>query len=183
MTVHWYALHVKPHKERLVYERLLAPDGIPSLSSADGRLPYKVFFPAVHVKPKNPRAAKIRPFFPGYMFVNADLEELGHNAFSWVPGTRGLVNFGGEPAIVPDQLILELKERVTKIETAGGLVFETYQPGERVRIVSGPFAGYDGIFDATLPGGERVQVLLSFLSRYPQRVKIDAEDIRKIKKT
>lgn len=182
MATHWYALHVKPHKERSVYERLLAPDGIPALSTQEGSLPYKVFFPAVHVKPKNPRSARIRPFFPGYMFVHADLDILGQNAFNWVPGTRGLVSFGSEPAIVPDNLIFELRERVIRIEEAGGLVFETFHPGERVRIVSGPFAGYDGIFDSRLPGSERVQVLLAFLSQYPQRVKLDIEDIQKLKK-
>jgi transcriptional antiterminator RfaH len=180
MATHWYALHVKPHKERSVYERLLAPDGIPSLEAEGQTLPYKIFFPAVRVKPKNPRAAKVRPFFPGYMFVRADLDMLGANAFNWVPGTRGLVSFGGEPAIVPENLIHELKDRVIRIEEAGGLIYETYQPGERVRIVSGPFAGYEGIFDMRLPGSERVQVLLAFLSQFPQRVKLDENDIRKI---
>jgi transcription antitermination factor NusG len=182
MPTNWYALHVKPHKERLVYQRLLAPDGLPTLMTPDGTLPYKVFFPSVRVKPKNPRAARIRPYFPGYMFVSADLDILGMNAFNWVPGTRGLVNFGGEPAIVPERLIQELKERVIEIEEAGGLVFETFQPGDAVHIVSGPFAGYDGIFDTRLPGSERVQVLLAFLSQYPQRIKLDARDIQKAKK-
>ena len=183
MATHWYALHVKPHKERLVYERLLAPDGIPALAGEEGSLSYKVFFPSVRVKPKNPRAAKVRPYFPGYLFVYADLDTLGANAFNWVPGTRGLVSFGGEPAVVPDRLIRELQERVVRIEASGGLVFDSFQPGDRIRIIDGPFAGFDGIFDSELPGSERVQVLLAFLSQYPQRVKLDATDIQKVKRT
>ncbi|MFO7664774.1 MAG: transcription termination/antitermination NusG family protein [Chloroflexota bacterium] len=183
MAIYWYVLNVKPHKERFVYEQLLAPEGIPALMTESGALAYKIFFPAVRVKPVNPRSAKIRPYFPGYIFIQADFDSLGLNAFNWIPGTRGIVNFGGEPAVVPDQLIRELKERVNRIEAAGGLVEETFQPGDPIRIVSGPFAGYEGIFDANLPGRERVQILLAFLSEHPQRIKIDPAEIQKVKKT
>jgi transcription antitermination factor NusG len=183
MAIHWYALNVKPHKERMVYERLLAPEGIPALMTESGALPYKVFYPAVRVKPVNPRSAKIRPYFPGYMFVQTDLELLGLNAFNWIPGTRGLVNFGGEPAIVPDQLIRELQERVVQIEAAGGLVQEDFRPGDPIRVISGPFAGYEGIFDISLAGHERAQILLAFLSRHPQRIVLDQANIQKVKKT
>lgn len=183
MAAHWYTLHVKPHKERFVHERLLSPEGIPYLGELAGERPIEAFFPAVRVKPKNPRAAKIRPYFPGYLFVHADLEALGDNAFSWIPGAHGLVRFGDVPAIVPETLIRELKQRMVQIEEAGGLAVATLKPGDRVRVVSGPFAGYEAIFDAQLPGRERVQVLLAFLSKHPQRVEMDLEDVEKVKKS
>ncbi len=183
MAAHWYTLHVKPHKERFVHERLLAPEGIPYLGELVAERPIEVFLPAVRVKPKNPRAAKIRPYFPGYLFVHADLSVLGDNAFSWIPGAHGLVRFGDVPAVVPDSLIRELKQRMIQIEEAGGLVAASLKPGDAVRIVSGPFAGYEAIFDAQLPGQERVQVLLAFLSKHPQPVQLDVEDVKKVKKS
>lgn len=183
MAAHWYTLHVKPHKERFVHERLLAPEGMPHLGESAAGQSFEVFFPSVRVKPKNPRAAKIRPYFPGYLFVYADLETLGENAFSWIPGAHGLVSFGDEPAVVPETLIRQLKERMIQIEEAGGLVIASLKPGDRVRVVSGPFAGYEAIFDAQLPGRERVQVLLAFLSKHPQRVEMDLEDVEKVKKS
>lgn len=168
MTMHWYALSVKPHKERSVHQLLQARE-------------VNVFFPTIRVKPKNPRAAKIRPYFPGYMFVQADLNVLGVNAFSWTPGTRGLVSYGGEPAIVPSQLIQELRQRLAEIEAKGGLVLYSLKKGDRVRIVRGPFEGYEAIFDAQLPGKERVQVLLAFLNSHPRPLKLDKDDIEKLK--
>jgi len=36
-------------------------------------------------------------------------------------------------------------------------------PGERVRIVAGPFKGLEAIFEAPLPASQRVRVLLDFL--------------------
>ena len=35
-----------------------------------------------------------------------------------------------------------------------------FKPGETVMVHSGPFAGYEAIFDVRLPGTERVRILL-----------------------
>lgn len=167
MTKRWYALRVKPRKERTVNVRLESHE-------------VDVFFPTVRVKPKNPRAAKRKPYFPGYLFVRTDLEDVSINTFNWMPGTIGLVAFGGIPAVVPDNLINELQQRLQEIEVQGGLQAEKFKPGQPVRIVSGPFQGYDAIFDMSLPGSERVQVLLAFLSEHPQPLKLDVDDIEKL---
>lgn len=164
----WYALRVKPHKERPVYRLLQAKN-------------VEVFYPSIKVQPINPRASTIRPYFPGYMFVHIDLADLGNNAFSWTPGAQGLVSFGGAPAVVPETLIQEVKQRVALIQAAGGLVFDNLKKGDRVRIVGGPLAGYEAIFDLRLPDRERVQVLLAFLSNYPQPVQLSAAYIEKVK--
>jgi transcription antitermination factor NusG len=170
MSSHWYALRVKPHKERTVYRQLQCQECI------------ELFFPSINVEPKNPRAAKEQPYFPGYMFVRADLNRLGTNLFNWTPGTHGLVSFDNEPAVVPEHLIVELRRRVAQIRAAGGLLFDNLQKGDRVRIVRGPFEGYEAIFDMRLPGRERVQVLLAFLSKYPQPVKLPVSNIEKAPK-
>ncbi len=167
MSSHWYVLRVKPHKERTVYNQL-------QLRNMD------VYFPVIKVNPVNPRASRERPYFPGYMFVKANLAELGTNALRWVPGAHGLVEFGGLPAIVPLNLIQEIKVRVAAIDSQGGLNLEGIKQGDRVRITGGLFAGYEAIFNEKLPGNQRVQVLLSFLSKAPRPVEMDATDITKI---
>lgn len=168
MAYQWYALHVKPHKEQSVDNLLRSRD-------------MEVFYPSLKVKPVNPRARKIRPFFPGYLFVYLDLEEAGKNVLSWTEGVYGLVQFGGEPTSVPDVLIEELRMRLEKIQADGGLVREEFEPGDRVQIVEGPFEGYEAIFDTRLSGNDRVQVLLTFLNQQPKRLHIDSSEIRKVK--
>lgn len=167
MAFHWYTMRVKPHKERSVYELLIAED-------------VEVYLPLVKVNPKNPRAAKYRPYFPGYMFIHCDLASVGRNRFQWIPGTHGLVNFDGDPPIVPADLIDELENRLIAIERSGGLVLNQIEPGDRVRITKGPFTGFTGIFNAHLSGRERVEVLLAFLSQSPHRVQMDVADVDKI---
>jgi transcription elongation factor/antiterminator RfaH len=168
MTQHWYALRVKPHKETAVYQLLQARE-------------VDTYYPTLKVKPKNPRAARERPYFPGYLFVRANLEEVGVNAFSWLPGTSGLVAFGEIPAVVPDHLVQELKRRLAQLKVEAESVLDYLRKGDRVRIVSGPFQGYEAIFDSRAPGKERVQVLLAFLSSHPHPVKLDAADIVRLK--
>jgi hypothetical protein len=56
-----------------------------------------------------------------------------------------------------------IRQRVEEINRAGGELFDVLKKGETVLIHSGPFAGYEGIFDARLPGSDRVRVLLKLL--------------------
>lgn len=168
MSAKWYVLRVKPHKEQSVH-RLLQTKEV------------DVFFPSVKVNPVNPRAAKERPYFPGYMFVRVDLDESGQNLFNWLPGVHGLVSFGEYPAVVPENLVQEIQRRLAEIKAAGGPVLDGLQKGDRVRIIGGPFAGYEAIFDARLPGQERVQLLLAFLSQHPQPIKLHPAHIQKVR--
>ena len=168
MTGLWYALNVKPHKERLVTEWLQSKEEM------------EVFFPAMRVKPVNPRASKIRPFFPGYLFVRLDLEEEGQNALRWAPGTRGLVRFGDVPAVVPENFIHELRKRIIELNKIARHKRSPFSPGDKVRITSGPFSGYQAIFDEDLQDEQRVQVLLQFLSDQTHRMKLDRDVIEKI---
>ena len=169
MATHWYALHVKPDKERPVYQILRAKDKV-------------AYLPALKVEPVNPRARKERPYFPGYIFVFLDLDKEGPNVLRWTEGTYGLVQFGGEPAIVPENLIQELRSYLDKINAAGGAVVLGPKKGDRVLIVDGAFEGYEAIFDTALPGKNRVQVLLTYLCQQPKRVQLDSDQIAKASK-
>lgn len=169
MAERWYALHVKAHREQAVHDYLVGQG-------------YSDYYPYLRVKPVNPRSRKRRAFFPGYVFVRLNLDELGPNALRWTEGTYGLVTFGDDPAPVPDSLINEVRRRVEEINAAGGRISPAIEPGDRVRIVEGAFEGYEAIFDANLAGKDRVQVLLSYLSQQPKRLIIRPEQVEKIDK-
>jgi transcription antitermination factor NusG len=165
MALHWYALRSKPRKEEVVW-KLVRDRGI------------EVFYPRMRVNPVNPRSRKFQPYFPGYLFVRADIDEAGLSTFQWLPHTTGLVSFGGEPAPVPDNLIYAIKSRVDEIAKAGGEVFDALHKGDVVRINYGPFEGYEAIFDTRLAGTERVRVLLEFLSHRYIPIELDASHLQ-----
>ncbi len=169
MALQWYALRCKPRKEEVVWRQVRTQG-------------FESFYPRLRVQPVNPRSRKVQPYFPGYMFVKVDIIEVGLSTFQWMPHAVGLVCFGEEPAIVPDNLIYEIQRRVDEITAAGGELFEGLQPGDKVYISDGPFAGYEAIFDARVPGSERVRVLLHFLNNQRQLpVELKAGQIKRKK--
>ncbi len=170
MAESWYALRSKPRKEEVLWQQLLARD-------------IEVFFPRIRVHPVNPRSRKLRPYFPGYMFVQVDIEQVGLSKFNWMPFAIGLVSFDSEPATVPESLIFEVRKRVEEIATAGGEFYDGLQTGDPVRISTGPFAGYEAIFDMRLPGTERVRVLIQMLTDRNIPVELKAGQVQRKKKS
>jgi transcriptional antiterminator RfaH len=162
----WYAIRSKPRKEDLVHQKLLS----------DG---FECFYPRLRVNPVNPRAKKVKPFFPGYLFAQLDLEETGLSYFQWMQNSLGIVTFGGEPAVVPENLIHVVRQNVLRIAEAGGEIFDQLKRGDKVMIESGPFEGYQAIFDTRLPGTERVRILLALLNDHQIPVEIDASRLAK----
>lgn len=166
MTTNWFALRSKARKEEVVW-RQVHNQG------------YEVFYPRLKVQPVNPRSRKLKPYFPGYMFVNVDIDRVGLSAFQWMPHAMGIVCFGDEPAIVPDNLVYAIMRRVEEISAAGGELFDGLHQGDKVFISEGPFAGYEAIFDARIPGSERVRVLLLLLNSQRQvPLEIEAGQIK-----
>lgn len=164
----WYVIQSKPRKESQV-SAYLRSQGL------------EVFYPTVRVQPVNPRASTIRPLFPRYLFVQADLDQVGLSALQWVPGAIGLVEFDGYAAPVQDAVIQTIRRRVQDIRAAGGPTFDGLKPGDPVRIAAGPLAGYEAIFDLRLSGSERVQVLLQMLGQQ-RRVTVNANTIERIRR-
>ncbi|NJL92893.1 MAG: hypothetical protein HC915_03800 [Anaerolineae bacterium] len=152
MTAQWYAMFSKPRKELQVASYLRSHA-------------LEVYHPVLRVKPVNPRAARVRSYFPRYLFVHADLQEVGVGTFQWCLGASGLVQFDNTPAVVPEHFIQALQERLQVLEARGGLAPQDFRSGDTVVLKTGPFAGYEAIFDARLSGTERVQVLLHWLGR------------------
>jgi transcription elongation factor/antiterminator RfaH len=153
MTAYWYVLHSKPNNEELLWGQLSSRK-------------VETFYPRIRVQTVNPRARKVKPYFPGYVFIHVDLEQVAASTLHWMRGARGFVSFDSQPAMVPDTLIHIVKKRVDEINTAGPEsreLFDGLKHGDSVEIKSGPFAGYEAIFDARLPGTERVRVLLKML--------------------
>jgi transcriptional antiterminator RfaH len=165
MAASWYALRSKTGKEDQVWQR----------AQAEG---FKTFYPRVRVRTVNPRARQVKPYFPGYLFVYADLDDVGLPFFDRMPNAIGLLCLGGEPAALEDELIEHIRVKVEAIARAGGEVFYGLKPGDQVRIQYGPLAGFDAIFDARLSDNDRVRVFVQFLSNRAVPVELGASQIR-----
>ncbi len=146
----WYVLQSKPNNEQLICEQL-------RIREVD------VYCPRIRVQPVNPRARKVIPYFPGYLFIRANLDVIGTSVLKWLPGAIRLVEFGGELAYVSDDFLYALRCRVDQVNALEREPLKGLKSGDIVSIQAGPFAGYPAIFDSYLPGHERVRELLQML--------------------
>ena len=170
MANFWYAMRSKPNKESFLAGQLEA-HGV------------DIYFPVLRVNPVNPRSRKLRPYFPNYLFIHVDLEEVNISDLRWMPGASGLVSFDGEPASVPDLLIAAVKKQVDQHNLTLHEQKKNFQPGDSVLIQEGPFAGYEAVFDTHISGQDRVRVLLSLLQRRQLPVEISSKQIRRVKRS
>jgi transcriptional antiterminator RfaH len=164
----WYVLRSKPNKEMVLWRELTARG-------------FECFYPYLRLKPVNPRSRKLRPYFPGYLFVCADTEPVGASTFQWMPFSSGFVSFDNVLATVPDNYIQAIRRHVDQINAAGGKQLAGLAQGDVVVIQDGLFEGYEAIFDARLPGQERVRVFLKFLQARQVNIELPASQIRKKK--
>jgi transcriptional antiterminator RfaH len=109
--------------------------------------------------------------FPGYAFIAIELQ---WHAARWSPGVLGLIMDGTGPARVADSIIdgIRARERGGLVELAPppGL-----RPGDRVRVLQGPFAGHLALYAGMRPH-ERVLVLLQLLGGQ-QRVTLPGDNV------
>jgi len=166
MDAQWFVLRSKPNKEMTLWQELTARG-------------WECFYPHLQVRPVNPRSRKTRSYFPGYLFLHTDIEQVGSSTFQWMPFSSGFVSFDGVPATVPDNLIQGIHRHVDEINAAGGKQATGLERGEVVVIQEGPFEGYEAIFDTRLAGTERVRVLLNLLRVRKMNVELPAHQIRR----
>jgi len=149
MALSWYLIHSKPRQEKVALENL-------------ERQGYPCYLPVLRLE-KLRRGALVvldEPLFSRYLFVQLDTDS---SARSWTPihSTRGvsrLVRFGVEPARVDDALVAYLRQQ------QGQEVKRLFEPGQRVQVIEGAFAGVEGVFQID-DGQARAMVLIELLSR------------------
>jgi transcriptional antiterminator RfaH len=159
----WYVIHCQSRKERY------AANAIKSYLRLFAYIP--------EYKQKYHGTIKHFPLFPGYIFVQADLQKVPPSQINASPGVLGLVAFGGDPQPVPHDVIEEIVERLKHMDT---LKPEPFCPGDVVRVKhGGPLQDLEMIFVGPMTASRRVCVLLSFLGRLKQ-VHLDGETLEKV---
>jgi transcriptional antiterminator RfaH len=164
MTKLWHVLRSKPNKECFLAGQLESRN-------------VEFYYPQLIVHPVNPRCRKIRPYFPGYLFIHTDLSVNRTILFGRIPGAEGLVFVGGEAGYIPENIVYAIHARVDEINDNGGELLEILKKGDRVKIHSGPFEGYEALFDSKIDGVERVRLLLSMLQGRKLLVEMPAGNI------
>jgi len=117
------------------------------------------------------------PLFPGYLFVGIDPVKPSWSKINSTYGVLRMVNFGkNTPQPLPDTLIAGLKLRCNDESIL--LPPDDLKVGEKVRIVSGPFADYVATIES-IPTQTRLGIIFDFMSQ-KTKAKIFTSEIEKI---
>jgi transcriptional antiterminator RfaH len=142
----WYLIHSKPRQETLVELNL-------------SQLGVQTFCPRVKARELHKqKGLREEILFPGYLFIKVDMT-MEYRKVSYAQGVLNVVKIGVEPAVVEEDIINSIRERINQgLIVLSGLSSLKY--GQMVRINTGPFEGFEAIFERELNGTQRVALLL-----------------------
>lgn len=103
-----------------------------------------------------------RRVFPGYILVQMILTEESWYVVRNTPGVTGFVGMGNEPTPLRPE---EVAQIVKRMEAEAPRVKVTYKPGQKVRIIDGPFNDFIGTVADLDMERAKVRVMVSFFGR------------------
>jgi len=116
---------------------------------------------------------QIGPMFPRYLFLRTHESDAVARVRSTL-GVVKLVAFGGKPAVVPEEVIEILRDHCKEGVCVAGE--PAFKQGQKVKILAGPYAGMEAIFERETSQKERVIILLEIMASVA-RVKIDRNQL------
>lgn len=130
----WYVFYTKPRFEKKIHEKLIKK-GLES------------YLPLIRVlKQWSDRKKWIEePLFKSYIF--AHVNEKGRLQVLETDGIVRCVSFNGRLATVPDWQIDYIKKLVSNKSESLKIEDKIYEKGTKVRVISGPLSGVEGIIE------------------------------------
>lgn len=133
-------------------------------------------FPRLPARPRTGPGGRVtEPMFPGYIFTQFDLATPQWIEARSAPGVQYLLPKGLPPQAVDPQLVAEIQSHCEARLQVGWR--PAFHKGDFVLVEHGPFRGFTGVFDGSLPSKGRVRVLLELVSRQTP-VEMDGNTIR-----
>lgn len=103
-----------------------------------------------------------RRVFPGYILVRMIMDEDSWYVVRNSPGVTGFVGMGNKPTPLSGA---EVDKIMKRIESDAPRMKVSFQVGDHVRIMSGPFAEFSGVVDEIDADKGKAKVLVSFFNR------------------
>ncbi len=158
----WYVLHVYSGFEGKVAEAIREKARKQGLEDAieDIMVPTEE---VVEIK-RGQRATSERKVFPGYVLAKMAMSDEIWHLVKDTPKVTGFLGAGNKPSPISEkeaaQLIQQLKDGIEKPRNA--IEFDI---GEKVKVMEGPFASFEGVVEEIDEAKGRVKVSVSIFGR------------------
>ena len=127
---------------------------------------------------KGQKKTSSRKFYPGYIMVQMALNKETWHTVRNTAKVTGFLGGGSEPYPVPDEeaerIIRQMEEGITKPKPR-----YSFEEGDEVRVVDGPFSNFQGTVEEVKPDKEKLRVLITIFGRATP-VELDFIQVNKI---
>lgn len=157
---HWYVIHTYAGMENKVKKNI--EHRAETMGMSDHIL--QVIVPTVtEIEIRNGVRREVeRRLFQGYVLINMIMDEESWYVVRNTPGVTGFVGMGNKPTPLSD---VEVEKILKRIESDEPQLKVTFQLGEQVRIIDGPFAEFSGKVQEIDETKGKAKVLVSFFNR------------------
>jgi transcriptional antiterminator NusG len=162
MPKYWYVVHTYAGFEKRVRDSILEQANQMGLQDSITQ----VLMPTedvIEIKDGKKRTST-RKFFPGYVLVEMDMSPQSWEMIKKTPKVTGFVGGGTQPIPLTSE---EVETLLKQIDTGTAVLRqkEEFHKGDNVRIIDGPFLGFNGMIDDVDLERSRVKVLVSIFGR------------------
>ena len=135
---------------------------------------FQVLVPTEEIK-GGKRVERIKKMFPGYVFLEMVLDEESWYLIRETPGVARFIGTKVQPTPVSEKEMQRVLKQLGKEER----LEITFEKGEGVRVISGPFRGYTGTVDEVNVEKGKLKVLINIFGR-DTPVEVNFEHAQKI---
>lgn len=167
-SMNFYVLRTITGKEKDVEEYIESMrDAIPVLKENVGEVlvPMETYY-QLNKSAKGGRIERTRPYYSGYVFVEARL--VGETKFTLrrIPNVLGFLGTDDDhPEILSHQDIEQMKNLADELSEAPDADSLTFSVGERVKVIFGPFSGFFGEVVEVLSDRKKLKILVKVFGR------------------
>lgn len=175
MALRWYTVSVLSNYEKRVRESILEQAAQKGLSE---QIP-QVVVPTEEVIEirRGKKVQSERRFMPGYVLVQMELNDQTYHIVNSTNRVIGFLGPQGRPTPTPDKEIAHILNR-SEEGAERPRVLISFEIGEKVSVLDGPFEGFDGVVEEVDSDNERVKVSVSIFGRATP-VELEYAQVRK----
>ena len=162
MSKQWFVIHTYSGFERKVKLSIEEQFG----HSQHGDCFGEVVIPTEEVVEvrKGKKKVSSRKFFPGYILINVEMNQDIWYMIKNTPKVTGFLGGGSEPVPLSEGEVKTIMDQI-KGESARPKPKFSFEKGENIRVVDGPFLNFNGVVEDVNHDKGKVRVMVSIFGR------------------
>jgi transcriptional antiterminator NusG len=158
----WYIVHTSASAEKKVKKAILENSEKKNLTEMFA----EIVVPSLEVS-KMRRGKEVvvdKKIIPGYVLIKMILDENSWQLVKSIPQVTNFLGDGVKPLPVPESEVMHILDQL-KLKSQDSIDAKSYDVGEVVQIIDGPFDSFSGVVDEVDYAKGRLKVSVSIFGR------------------